>query len=203
MNDDISENLKAASDALKRRYLRLASLIVGGASLAYLLIEPWLTGGWSPYLAAPSIFLLACLGALGLLRRSGVQAAAIILVYGVCAGALITGALIGSVRFTTIYSLIIAIGVAGWLLGPRHAVAIAALSSAGTLGIALAAEAGLLQTAPPGREVAVWVGLTRLPGPAGARRRPDRRAARAVAGKPGQRGPAAADHREHAGDARA
>ncbi|MFZ2908911.1 MAG: PAS domain S-box protein, partial [Candidatus Desulfobacillus denitrificans] len=162
MNDDISENLKAASDALKRRYLRLASLIVGGASLAYLLIEPWLTGGWSPYLAAPSIFLLACLGALGLLRRSGVQAAAIILVYGVCAGALITGALIGSVRFTTIYSLIIAIGVAGWLLGPRHAVAIAALSSAGTLGIALAAEAGLLQTAPPGREVAVWVGLTFL-----------------------------------------
>ncbi len=153
---------QAEDEARKRRFVRLACVVVGGASLAYLLASPWLAHRSLASLTAPAIFLLTGLLALGLLRRQGAHAAGLALVYSLCAGALLAGALIGNVSSTSIYSLIVVIAMADWLAGPRHAVAVTLLSLGGTLGISLALDAGLLQAATPSRSVTAWVGLALL-----------------------------------------
>lgn len=148
--------------ARKRRFVRLACLVVGGASLAYLLATPWLTHSSLFSLTAPVIFLLVSLAALGLLRLQGLRSAGLALVYGACAGALLAGALVGNVRSTSVYSLVIVIAMADWLAGPRHAVAVTLLAIGGTLGIALALDAGLLQAAMLAPSVTAWVGVALL-----------------------------------------
>ncbi|MCC7058716.1 MAG: PAS domain S-box protein, partial [Burkholderiaceae bacterium] len=70
--------------------------------------------------------------------------------------------MIGNLHSTSIHSLIVVIGMAGWLIGTRHAVIVTLLSIGGTLGIALALEVGLLQTATQSHPLTQWVGLAVL-----------------------------------------
>ncbi|MBV6411844.1 MAG: Adaptive-response sensory-kinase SasA [Rhodocyclaceae bacterium] len=159
MEADFGTAASNEGEAFKKRFIRIAGLIIGAACLIYLVAAPWAAGGRPIYLSAPSIILLACLAALSLLRRVSARTAGIVLVYGLCAGALTAGALHGTVQTATIYSLVIVVGLAGWLAGPRHAVAVAALSAVSALGIALAVEAGLLQPAPLPRPFVTWIAL--------------------------------------------
>lgn len=69
---------QAEDEARKRRFVRLACVVVGGASLAYLLASPWLAHRSLASLTAPAIFLLT--GLLALLRRQGAHAAGLALV---------------------------------------------------------------------------------------------------------------------------
>jgi PAS domain S-box-containing protein len=154
----------AATDdqALKKRFIRIACFVVIGGCLAYLAMAPWLAGQLPMHFIAPALFLLVCLSALALHDRLGTQATGLLISYGMCAGSLLAGTLSGTVRTTSIYSLIVVIGMAGWLAGPRHALQVAALSIAGTLGITLAGQSGLLPDTSPPRPYAIWLGLTIL-----------------------------------------
>jgi len=154
----------AASDeqALKGRFVRTVCLVVIGASLVYLTTVPWLDGRLPRQFIGAVLFVLVCLVALVLQHRRKTQAAGLVVSYGMCGGALLAGVLAGTVRTTSIYSLIVVIGMVGWLAGPRHALFVAALAIAGALGITVAAERGLLPVAQPPGPYAIWLAVALL-----------------------------------------
>ncbi len=153
---------KHEDNALKQRFLRQASLVVIGASLAYLVAGPWLIGPRPLLYLPPLVFML--LGAITLLLRDrlGERAAGLFLSYGLCACALAAGALFGTIHSTSVYALIVVVALAGWLGGPRHAWWVAGLSILGALAIVQAERAGWLVRLPPPGPYALWLGLSVL-----------------------------------------
>ncbi len=147
------------SEERKKRFLRQACVIVAGGSLAYLLSMPWLAGQTPTRAVAPSLFLLVSWLAYLMQRRSTALPAGLLFSYGMFGVALLGGMLGGGIRTTAIYSLPILVGMSGWLIGPRHAFAIAGLGMAGTLGLTLAGELQLLPPPAGSRPYAVWFGL--------------------------------------------
>jgi PAS domain S-box-containing protein len=160
-DSDFAAEGGAEDDSRKRHFIRLACLIVAGGSVAYLLAMPWLAEGSPTRAIVPVLASLVCLAAAALEKRIGTHAAGIIISYGLCATALIGGFIGGGIRTTPIHSLLIVVGMAGWLAGSRHAILIAGISIVATLGITLAGPAATLPP-PPARPYAAWFGLAIL-----------------------------------------
>ncbi len=159
--DSIAARAEAESEARRQRFVRLACAIIAGSSLAYLAALPWLAPG-APFRAlAPLLFFLVCASVFALQSRIGAQPAGLLFSYGLFAATLFIG-FGGGVHTPAIYSLPILIGLSAWLTGPRHAVIIALLAMAGTLGLTVAEVNGALIPRAPLPPYAAWVALVAL-----------------------------------------
>ncbi len=162
VDTEFAEAADAASEQRKKRFLRLACAIIAASSLVYLLAMPWLARGTPIRALAPSLFLLVCGITEVLPRRVRAQTAGLLFSYGLLLSVLLVGILSGGIRTTSVYALPILVGMGGWLVGTRHAFAIAALAIAATLGISLAEQRQLLPPAAAPRLFSIWLGLAIL-----------------------------------------
>lgn len=105
----------------------------------------------------PALILLAALCTLICLRRGYATLAAPFLIYGSWAGIALAAATGGGVQAPQVTSLPLIVLLAGWLIGTRQAVLIAALSIALTLMLALAGQHGMLAQPAPLPPLLFWL----------------------------------------------
>ncbi len=132
----------ADTDDAKLRALRVAGwfLLVGPA--LYLVLIALAYPDQAMRGAGPALVLILAAATLLLLRAGKLRSASRVLVYGAFAGLIPTVLLNGGLQAPQVHALPLAILLAGWLLGVRHAVALTTLALAFVLGLATA-PAGL------------------------------------------------------------
>ena len=148
---------KEVMEAPKVRALRLAGGVLCAGPVLYLVL---LFGAYPEHARrgiGPALVLLLAATALLLLRSGRPVTAARLLVYGGWAGLSLTATFGGGIFAPQLVGMPLAIMLAGWLLGTRHAVAIAALSVLGGLALIAAAHTALLPQLPPAPALLAWL----------------------------------------------
>ena len=106
---------------------------------------------------APVVLALVALAAWALLSRGKTRAAAMTLGAGFWAYTTGVALFLGGGNAIIIIAYPVIIMLAGWLLGPRTGIAVAALTAAACFGLLLAQLQGFLPQPPPAAPALVWI----------------------------------------------
>ncbi|MDT3737776.1 MAG: PAS domain S-box protein [Denitratisoma sp.] len=146
-----------AMDASKVRALRMTGWFLLAAPSFYLVLLFAAFPGHVVRGIGPGFLLVLAIVTLLLLRTGRALTAARLLVYAGWTGLAVAAAFGGGVYAPQIVALPLAIVLAGWMLGPRHAIAVAALSILLGLGLAVATHLGRLALPPPAPPLLMWI----------------------------------------------
>jgi PAS domain S-box-containing protein len=146
-----------AMDESKVRALRMTGWFLLAAPSLYLILLFAVFPGHAVRGIGPGILLVLAVATLLLLRAGRALLAARLLVYAGWIGLAGAAAVGGGIYAPQIAALSLAIVLAGWMLGPQHAIAVAALSILLGLALAVATHLGRLTLPPPAPPFLTWI----------------------------------------------
>lgn len=144
-------------DESTRTFLRLAIIAIIGCALAFIAVILIFTPEQTRRIANPMAGIGIALTAWVLLRTGQTRIGIAVLAYGAWAVATVIAASSGGIRTPVVFSLPVIIFFAGWILGSRAAIALAALSVVTYLILAMAEYQQWLPTPPPTPPYMHWV----------------------------------------------
>ncbi|MBI5790137.1 MAG: response regulator [Rhodocyclales bacterium] len=155
------EGLDSIADPMQweppRQFLRRAILGIAIGAIGFLAVVLLFAPNQHARMVGPGFMLLVVSVAWLLQARSQIRASVRLLVLGswvVASGICLFN---GGVRTPVVISYPLIVVMAGWLLGPRMAFVMAALSVAATLGFVIAESRGVLPVQPPTPPAMFWV----------------------------------------------
>jgi PAS domain S-box-containing protein len=156
------ENVASAEamDESKVRVLRMTGWFLLAVPSLYLILLLAAFPGHAVRGISPLILLVLAVATLLLLRAGRALLAARLLVYAGWTGLAVAATAGGGIYAPQFIAFPLAIVLAGWMLGPRHAIAVAALSSLLGLALAVATHLGRLTLPPPAPPLLMWVSFT-------------------------------------------
>ncbi|MBI5108933.1 MAG: response regulator [Rhodocyclales bacterium] len=144
-------------DESVQTFLRLAIIAIIGCALAFIAVILIFTPEQTWRIANPMAGLGIALTAWVLLKTGQTRAGIAVLAYGSWAAVTVIAITTGGIRTPVVFSLPVVIFFAGWILGPRAAIALAALSVMTYLALAMAEQQSWLPPSPPTPPYMHWV----------------------------------------------
>ncbi len=133
---------------LSPAFLKYAAGLVLGASLSFVLIVHLSSPEQPLRIVAPIVQVLISVVTLVLMARGRLAMALATMVWATWAIMATVLVFYGGVRGTPVVIFPLLIMICGWLLGPRSAIVMGALSAAATLGLVVAENLGILPASP-------------------------------------------------------